>query len=84
MNVDLHGDPTSRCLSVGRGGRAGTIRMNSFMLAFPDPPFGGYGQSGLHRELGRGAVEDYAETKTFHMHHGPLTVGWTSGKITVD
>jgi betaine-aldehyde dehydrogenase len=66
-----------RCLTVGRQVRAGTVWMNTFMDGFPELPFGGYRQSGLGRELGRGAVEDYTETKTLHMHHGPRTAWWS-------
>ena len=42
----------------------------------PELPFGGYGQSGLGRELGRNAVKDYTEEKTFHLHSGPRTSRW--------
>jgi betaine-aldehyde dehydrogenase len=73
-----------RCLTLGRRVRAGTVWMNTFMDGFPELPFGGYGQSGLGRELGRGAVEDYTETKTLHMHHGARTAWWTAPKKAVD
>lgn len=65
------------CIRVGRGVRAGTIWMNTFMDGASELPFGGYRQSGLGRELGRHAVEDYTETKTLHMHLGPRTAWWT-------
>jgi betaine-aldehyde dehydrogenase len=39
-------------------------------------PFGGYKQSGLGRELGRRAVDDYTEEKTLHFHSGPRTAWW--------
>jgi acyl-CoA reductase-like NAD-dependent aldehyde dehydrogenase len=64
------------CLKVGRRVRAGTIWMNTFMDGASELPFGGYGQSGLGRELGRHAVEDYTETKTLNMHIGPRTAWW--------
>jgi betaine-aldehyde dehydrogenase len=73
-----------RCLTVSRRIRAGTVWLNTFMDGFPELPFGGYGQSGLGRELGRGAAEDYTETKTLHMHHGPRTAWWTSPTTAVD
>lgn len=38
-------------------------------------PFGGYRQSGIGRELGRNAVKDYTEEKTFHVHTG-LRTSW--------
>jgi betaine-aldehyde dehydrogenase len=63
-------------VSVGRGVRAGTIWVNTFMDGTPELPFGGYRQSGIGRELGRNAVKDYTEEKTFHVHTGPRTSWW--------
>lgn len=64
------------CLTVGRRVRAGTVWMNTFMDGASELPFGGYRQSGIGRELGRHAVEDYTETKTLNMHIGPRTGHW--------
>jgi len=64
------------CLTIGRKVRAGTIWMNTFMDGASELPFGGYRQSGLGRELGRHAVEDYTETKTLNMHMGRRTGWW--------
>jgi betaine-aldehyde dehydrogenase len=61
---------------VGRGVRAGTIWVNTFMDGTPELPFGGYRQSGVGRELGRNAVRDYTEEKTLHVHTGPRTSWW--------
>ena len=63
-------------IGVGRGVRAGTVWVNTFMDGTPELPFGGYNQSGLGRELGHGAVADYTEEKTFHVHQGPRTSWW--------
>jgi betaine-aldehyde dehydrogenase len=65
-------------VGVGRGIRAGTIWVNTFMDGTPELPFGGYRQSGIGRELGRNAVKDYTEEKTFHVHTGPRTNWWLS------
>lgn len=64
------------CLTIGRKVRAGTIWMNTFMDGASELPFGGYKQSGLGRELGRHAVEDYTESKTLNMHIGARTGWW--------
>lgn len=64
------------CMTIGRKVRAGTVWMNTFMDGTPELPFGGYRQSGLGRELGRHAVEDYTETKTLNMHIGARTGWW--------
>lgn len=68
------------CLTIGRNVRAGTVWMNTFMDGASELPFGGYKQSGLGRELGRHAVEDYTETKTLNMHVGPRTNWWMPQK----
>jgi acyl-CoA reductase-like NAD-dependent aldehyde dehydrogenase len=64
------------CMNIGRKVRAGTVWINTFMDGTPELPFGGYRQSGLGRELGRHAVEDYTETKTLNMHIGARTGWW--------
>jgi betaine-aldehyde dehydrogenase len=64
------------CMTVGRKVRAGTIWMNTFMDGTPELPFGGFRQSGLGRELGKHAVEDYTEMKTLNMHIGRRTGWW--------
>ena len=63
-------------VAVGRGVRAGTVWINTFMDGTPELPFGGYRQSGIGRELGRNAVKDYTEEKTIHLHNGPRTNWW--------
>jgi betaine-aldehyde dehydrogenase len=63
-------------VGVGRGVKAGTIWVNTFMDGTPELPFGGYRQSGIGRELGRNAVKDYTEEKTIHVHTGPRTAWW--------
>jgi acyl-CoA reductase-like NAD-dependent aldehyde dehydrogenase len=66
------------CVAVSRGVQAGTVWVNTFMDGFAELPFGGYKQSGLGRELGRHAVEDFTEEKTIHFHQGPRTGWWLS------
>ncbi len=66
------------CMTVARGVRAGTVWINTFMDGYPELPFGGYKQSGVGRELGKRAVEDYTEEKTLQFHQGPRT-GWWVG-----
>lgn len=66
------------CMAIARGVRSGTVWVNTFMEGYPELPFGGYKQSGLGRELGRRAVEDYTEEKTIQFHRGRRT-GWWVG-----
>ena len=63
----------STCLSAARRIKAGTIWINTFLEGHAELPFGGYRESGIGRELGRFATEDYTETKTLHMHLGERT-----------
>ena len=64
------------CVSVAREVRAGTIWINTFMDGAAELPFGGMKQSGLGRELGRHAVEDFTESKTLNIHSGPRSNMW--------
>lgn len=66
------------CMTVARNVRTGTVWVNTFMEGYPELPFGGYKQSGVGRELGKRAVEDYTEEKTIQFHRGPRT-GWWAG-----
>jgi betaine-aldehyde dehydrogenase len=63
----------STCLSAARRIKAGTVWINTFLEGHAELPFGGYRESGIGRELGRFATEDYTETKTLHMHLGERT-----------
>jgi len=63
----------STCLSAARRIKAGTVWINTFLEGHAELPFGGYRESGIGRELGRFATEDYTETKTLHMHLGART-----------
>jgi betaine-aldehyde dehydrogenase len=63
----------STCMTAARRIKAGTIWVNTFLEGHAELPFGGYQQSGIGRELGRFATEDYTETKTLQMHLGART-----------
>lgn len=64
------------CLTATRRIRAGTVWVNTFLEGHAELPFGGYRESGIGRELGRAAVEDYTETKTVHLRLGGRTDWW--------
>ncbi|MGH9534189.1 MAG: aldehyde dehydrogenase family protein [Terriglobales bacterium] len=49
---------------AARALKAGTIWINTYNQYDPAAPFGGFGQSGFGRELGRPALDLYTETKT--------------------
>jgi betaine-aldehyde dehydrogenase len=61
---------------AARGIRAGTIWINSFMDGYPELSFGGYKESGLGRELGRFAIDEFSELKTIQLHLGSRSNWW--------
>ena len=67
-------------LLAARGIRAGTVWVNRWMDGYPELPFGGYGASGLGRELGRQAISAFCETKTVQLQVGPRTARWLPGR----
>ncbi|WP_448627770.1 aldehyde dehydrogenase [Geodermatophilus sp. URMC 64] len=44
--------------------RAGTVWVNAYRVVAPNMPFGGFGSSGLGRENGIEAIDEYTETKS--------------------
>ena len=54
----------SKALRAAKALRAGTIWVNTYNLYDPALPFGGFGESGIGRELGVEAIEGYLETKS--------------------
>jgi len=64
------------CMTAARRIKAGTVWINTFLAGHAELPFGGFRESGIGRELGRFASEDYTETKTLHMHLGARTDWW--------
>jgi acyl-CoA reductase-like NAD-dependent aldehyde dehydrogenase len=60
--------------------RAGTVWINAYRVVAPSVPFGGYGASGLGRENGMAAVDEYLENKSVWVElsggtRDPFTLG---------
>ncbi|WP_026909910.1 aldehyde dehydrogenase family protein [Patulibacter minatonensis] len=55
------------CLDVAQKLQAGTVWINDVHMVTPELPFGGYKQSGLGRELGPDALNEYTEVKHIHI-----------------
>jgi (Z)-2-((N-methylformamido)methylene)-5-hydroxybutyrolactone dehydrogenase len=49
---------------LARYPRAGTVWINSYRAVGPMAPFGGFGASGMGREHGLVALDEYTELKT--------------------
>ena len=62
-----------RCM---RGLRAGTVWINDPLTDNDAAPFGGYGGSGIGRELGREGLEAFQETKHVHIDPRVEKKGW--------
>jgi acyl-CoA reductase-like NAD-dependent aldehyde dehydrogenase len=56
-----------RGVEIGNQLRAGTIWINNWHQVDPALPFGGYKQSGVGRELGQHALDEYTEAKHVHV-----------------
>ncbi|HEX9793708.1 MAG TPA: aldehyde dehydrogenase family protein [Planctomycetota bacterium] len=59
-----------KALSMARDLRAGTIWINAYNLYDPGLPFGGFGESGFGRDLGRTAIDAYTESKSVWVNLG--------------
>ncbi|WP_424893055.1 aldehyde dehydrogenase family protein [Streptomyces sp. XH2] len=63
----------SRAVRVSRAVAAGNLSVNSHSSVRYWTPFGGFGQSGLGRELGPDALAAFTETKNVFIAADPLT-----------
>jgi betaine-aldehyde dehydrogenase len=66
-------------LGYARATRAGTVWVNCYMDGFPEISFGGYGASGIGRELGRTAIDEYIEHKSTVIRTGAQAPSWAGG-----
>ena len=57
----------SRAFRVAERLEAGMVALNTGSMAMEMAPFGGIKQSGLGREGGQAGIEEYLETKAFHI-----------------
>jgi acyl-CoA reductase-like NAD-dependent aldehyde dehydrogenase len=56
-----------RAIEVGDRLQAGSVWINTWHAVDPQMPFGGYKQSGVGRELGPNALDEYTEAKHLHV-----------------
>jgi betaine-aldehyde dehydrogenase len=64
---------------VVRALRHGTVWLNDFGYYTPAAEWGGYGRSGIGRELGPGGLAEYQETKHIWHNTAPKAGGWFDG-----
>lgn len=61
---------------VSRALRHGTVWINDFGPYLPQAEWGGFGQSGIGRELGPTGLEEYTEAKLIYENTAPAVTGW--------
>ncbi|KAJ5178659.1 Aldehyde/histidinol dehydrogenase [Penicillium coprophilum] len=66
----VHTKNVNTAIRVSNALKAGTVWINSYNLISYQAPFGGFKESGLGRELGSYALENYTQVKTVHYRLG--------------
>ncbi|MSP87977.1 MAG: aldehyde dehydrogenase [Alphaproteobacteria bacterium] len=64
-----------RAMRLTRRLRAGILWVNTYRVASPIAPFGGFGQSGVGREGGVDSILDYTRTKTVWINTSTAPMG---------
>ncbi|MFE0098214.1 aldehyde dehydrogenase family protein, partial [Streptomyces sp. NPDC059015] len=59
--------------------RHGTVWINDFHPYLPQAEWGGFGKSGIGRELGPAGLAEYRETKHIYQNLAPRPVRWFAG-----
>ncbi|RXW25272.1 hypothetical protein EST38_g540 [Candolleomyces aberdarensis] len=69
-NNNSMADDANQCMRVSSALEAGTVWVNQYNLLYNNVPFGGKKQSGIGRELGSYALEEYTSVKAVHWNFG--------------
>ncbi|QKW09140.1 aldehyde dehydrogenase family protein [Streptomyces sp. NA04227] len=69
----------SRAQRVANALRHGTVWINDFHPYLPQAEWGGFGRSGVGRELGPTGLHEYQETKHIYQNLDPAPSGWFKG-----
>src|SRR6201996_8091250 len=60
----VHTTNINTAINVSNALKAGTVWVNTYNTLHHQLPFGGYKESGIGRELGEAALDNYVQTKT--------------------
>jgi aldehyde dehydrogenase (NAD+) len=71
----IHTTNLNTAIEVSNALRAGTVWVNTYNTLHHQLPFGGYKESGIGRELGEQALENYTQTKTVSIRLGGALFG---------
>ena len=66
----VHTSNVNTAIEVSNALRAGTVWVNSYNMLHHQLPFGGFKESGIGRELGEAALDNYVQTKTVSIRLG--------------
>ncbi|PSR73539.1 hypothetical protein PHLCEN_2v10458 [Hermanssonia centrifuga] len=70
LGAGLHSSDANQCMRVSNALEAGTVWVNQYNLLYNNVPFGGKKQSGIGRELGSHALEEYTSVKAIQWNFG--------------
>jgi aldehyde dehydrogenase (NAD+) len=70
LGAGLHSNDANQCMRVSGALEAGTVWVNQYNMLNNNVPFGGKKQSGIGRELGSYALEEYTSVKAVHWNFG--------------
>lgn len=76
LSAGIFTNDYNRAMQASRQLRAGTVWVNTWLEGHAELSFGGYKQSGLGRELGSRAVEEYTEEKSVLFSLGKRQPWW--------
>ncbi|KAI0638767.1 aldehyde dehydrogenase [Trametes polyzona] len=68
LAASVYSQNVTRALSTAHKIRAGTVWVNTANMLYPQVPFGGFKQSGIGRELGGYALENYTAVKSVQVN----------------
>lgn len=71
----VHTTNLNTAIRVSNSIRAGTVWVNQYNMLHHQLPFGGYKESGIGRELGAAALENYTQNKTVSIRLGDALFG---------
>ncbi|KIM90700.1 hypothetical protein PILCRDRAFT_973 [Piloderma croceum F 1598] len=70
LGAGLQSSDANQCMRVSTALEAGTVWVNQYNVLNNNVPFGGKHQSGIGRELGSYALEEYTSVKAVHWNFG--------------
>jgi aldehyde dehydrogenase (NAD+) len=71
----VHTKNLNTAIEVSNALRAGTVWVNTYNTLHHQLPFGGFKESGIGRELGENALDNYIQTKTVSIRLGDALFG---------